>query len=125
MEDQVPVLRQRLTELRDDALDFISRVESALPRLSESSVSGSYLGARETPDIWKHLRPEGITQADELRERVRRLFAQIVTVAQHSILLDESDFRKVSHNAKRMAAALRFRRFGNGASTYTTTRVKS
>jgi hypothetical protein len=107
MDQTLSLLRRRLTNVRDRSLEFIGNVDSRISDEPKTSMGrgGAY------GDIWLHLSDEEQNQANELRSAVRLSMAEIAQAAQRSLLVDEADIRTVGHNAKRMAAALRFKQF--------------
>jgi hypothetical protein len=96
MDEHSIAARYGLQKLRDEVLEYFSAIEQHLA---------------EQSDVWDQLTPEYQQHADDLRARVRSVMAEVAKVAQDSLLLSETDLRELGSSAKRMAAAIRFRRF--------------
>lgn len=99
MDEQRLAIRQALQSLRDDILSYFATIEQGLGP------------GGERPDVWSQLTPDAQEYADGLRARVRSVMADVARAAQESLLVTETDLRELGSSAKRMAAAIRFRRF--------------
>jgi hypothetical protein len=109
MNEGISMLRHRLTSARDEAIQFVAYVDAMVP--PGWKVEHPYWGSTEQNDPWLLLNTEDQESADRLRGSVRQVMAEIAQEAQRSVLVDESDLRLLGQNAKKMAAALRFRLF--------------
>jgi hypothetical protein len=109
MDQAIALLRRKLTEIRDAAVEFISEAEKYAEPKTPKTEHPSF--QHVIMDVWAFLPEDQQRRGDELRGELRRIMAEIGAVAQTSVLLDSADTRMLSQNAKRMAASLRFRLF--------------
>ena len=106
MNDKTAVLRRKLTELRDNALPFLSELaEDYGPQ------PGIIIPRSPVSSFWNDLPPEVYTRSDNLRRQVRQVMVQVATAARRSPLLTDVDVGDLTANAKRIAAAVRLRKY--------------
>jgi hypothetical protein len=103
MPTEVVSLRQKLNEIRDLCAAFFARVRDDLAKHGSTHLLGD--------GIWSHIGQQGQDHADGLRKSVGQLAAQITEAVKNSAFLNEADLAELGRNAKRIRAALRFRRY--------------
>src|SRR5260370_173470 len=96
--DYMAMLRHRLNQLRDEAMEFMGAV-----------AAGPYQ-QMEHNRIEELLSAEDRILADDLAARARRTLAEISAAVGSAPLIDDADRRDLSQSAKSMAAAVHFRR---------------
>jgi hypothetical protein len=111
MDENIAVLRRRLTELRDIAIDFMSRIASRLPKEMIEEKPTNYYFKSPVADVWQYMSNAEKLSADVTRSDIRAAMVDIGAQAQNSLLLDESDVRLLAQNAKTMTACLRFKMY--------------
>ncbi len=109
MHEGITILRHSLTRVRDEAIQFFVYVDAMVP--PEWKAERPYWSTTSDEDPWSLLTAKDQESADRLRGSLREVMAELAQEAQRSVLVDEADIRLLRHNAKKMAAVLRFRLF--------------
>jgi hypothetical protein len=102
MNETTAALKERLINLRDEAIDFFAAAEIEINELYESVRPIS---------LRSHLSEKLSTAGSDLRSNVRILMSEIAQEANHSVLIDAADLRDLSQNTKRMSASLKLSQY--------------
>ena len=106
MPDQIEALRKQLAQTRVATQIFFRHVEQF--------VGGQQGGA----DLWGLLSPEDQARASQLREKVAIIMGRIGNAVANTPLISETDLADLRVSARRMMAAVVFRRYQSWGPSY-------
>ena len=116
MDEKIAVLRASLFQVKDEGSDYLTRSTRYLKDLFGSYYDndGFFFHPERhesVQDLWQELPSSFQETSQELRIKIRQVMAEIGAAAQGSPLIDSADKTSLTQCMKRMAAAMRIRKF--------------